>query len=107
MSVTEAVVRTARGEVRGKEEAGVHAFLGLPYAAPPFGPRRLRPPEPPAAWDGIRDATAYGATASTMCLQNVSGSSTRSGNGSSPTTNWLRFRCTDSARRSEKCVSSV
>jgi para-nitrobenzyl esterase len=62
MSVAEAVVRTAQGDVRGKEDAGAQAFLGLPYAAPPFGPRRLRPPEPPEQWDGVRDATAYGAT---------------------------------------------
>lgn len=54
------VVRTVHGEVRGRVADGVHVFLGIPYAAPPFGERRLRPPEPAEPWDGIRDATALG-----------------------------------------------
>jgi para-nitrobenzyl esterase len=36
---------------------GGYAFLGLPYAAPPTGNLRWRPPAPPAEWHGIRDAT--------------------------------------------------
>ncbi|MFF5263267.1 carboxylesterase/lipase family protein [Actinomadura viridis] len=59
----EAVVQTSYGRVRGTVENGVAAWLGVPYAAPPFGPRRFGPPEPPEPWDGIRDATAYGPTA--------------------------------------------
>jgi para-nitrobenzyl esterase len=63
VSVTSgAVVATSGGKVRGFERDGVHAFLGIPYAAPPFGARRLRPPEPHEAWDGVRDATEYGPT---------------------------------------------
>ncbi|WP_030165007.1 carboxylesterase/lipase family protein [Spirillospora albida] len=58
-----AVVQTAYGRVRGTAEGGVTAFLGIPYAAPPFGPNRFREPRPPASWDGIRDAVAYGPTA--------------------------------------------
>jgi carboxylesterase type B len=38
----------------------VHAFLGIPYAAPPFGLNRLCPPQPVKAWDGVRDATRLG-----------------------------------------------
>ncbi len=54
-------VVTTQGKVEGKLMATgtVRAFLGLPYAAPPVGPLRFRPPQPPAAWHGIREATAY------------------------------------------------
>lgn len=59
----DAVVRTAQGRVRGTTGDGVTAFLGLPYAAPPFGPNRFRAPRPPEPWAGVRDAVAYGPTA--------------------------------------------
>jgi len=62
MSVTSATVKTASGSVRGFERDGVHAFLGIPYAAPPFGDRRFRPPAPHEPWDGVFQATQYGAT---------------------------------------------
>ncbi|MEU8994493.1 carboxylesterase family protein [Streptomyces caniferus] len=55
------VVSTSAGRVRGSCRDGVARFLGLPFAAPPEGPLRFRPPEPPAAWDGIRDGLAFGA----------------------------------------------
>jgi para-nitrobenzyl esterase len=55
-----ALVKIVPGEVRGSVTDGVHAFLGLPYAAPPFGANRLRPPQPVEPWDGVRDATRYG-----------------------------------------------
>ncbi len=42
-------------------EAGrVHAWRGLPYAAPPVGPLRWRAPEPAPAWEGLREATQSG-----------------------------------------------
>ncbi|TVZ05182.1 carboxylesterase/lipase family protein [Trebonia kvetii] len=55
------IVETAYGKVRGAEIAdGVLSWRGIPYAAPPVGELRLRPPSPPQAWSGIRDALAYG-----------------------------------------------
>ncbi|MFD8424727.1 carboxylesterase/lipase family protein [Streptomyces sp. NPDC059466] len=58
------VVETAGGKVRGAEIGdGVLGWRGIPYAAPPVGALRLRPPGRPEAWSGVRDATAYGAPA--------------------------------------------
>ena len=55
------IVETAYGKVRGAEIAdGVLAWRGVPYAAPPAGELRLRPPAPPRPWAGVRDALAYG-----------------------------------------------
>ncbi|WP_405963003.1 carboxylesterase family protein [Streptomyces sp. NBC_00723] len=56
------VVTTPYGAVRGRYENGIAAFRGIPYAAPPFGARRFRPPVPPEPWDGVRDAGVFGAT---------------------------------------------
>jgi para-nitrobenzyl esterase len=62
VTTTTPEVRTAGGAVRGTVREGVHAFLGVPYAAPPFGPRRFAAPQPVQPWDGVRDCSAYGPT---------------------------------------------
>jgi para-nitrobenzyl esterase len=48
------------GAVHGLAVPGVDEFLGLPYAAPPVGSLRWRPPRPPRPWKGVRDATQFG-----------------------------------------------
>lgn len=53
-------VRIDTGALRGVADDGVVAFKGIPYAAPPVGPLRWRAPQPAAAWEGVRDAIAYG-----------------------------------------------
>jgi para-nitrobenzyl esterase len=53
-------VKTRQGDVRGTYAGGVHAFKGIPYAAPPFGAHRLRPPQPVVPWHGVLDAVTYG-----------------------------------------------
>ena len=53
------VVATAGGAVRGKAAGAMDEFLGIPYAAPPVGPLRWRPPQSAAPWAGIREATAF------------------------------------------------
>ena len=58
--VMDAVVRTAWGRVRGQVGDGIVSFKGIPFAAPPEGSLRFRPPAAPAGWDGVRDAVAFG-----------------------------------------------
>lgn len=57
------VATTRQGRVRGRIRDGIAAFLGIPYAAPPFGAHRFRAPAPAEPWEGVRDALEYGPTA--------------------------------------------
>ena len=54
------IVRTENGRVRGIAAPSAYQFLGIPYAAPPTGNLRWRPPQPAPAWSGVRDATTFG-----------------------------------------------
>jgi para-nitrobenzyl esterase len=54
------LVRTDSGLVRGVDESKVRVFRGIPYAAPPVGPARWRPPRPVAPWKGVREAREFG-----------------------------------------------
>lgn len=62
---TAPVVAAPAGSVRGQTADGVESFKGIPYAAPPVGDMRWRPPARPAPWQGVRDATAF----SPACIQ--------------------------------------
>jgi para-nitrobenzyl esterase len=58
-------VTVESGPLSGMSDGTVETFKGVPYAAPPIGGLRWRPPQPAAAWTGARDATGFGAA----CMQ--------------------------------------
>jgi len=57
------IVTIEPGQVRGSWRGGSAAFFGIPFAQGPVGDLRFAAPVPPEPWEGVRDATAYGATA--------------------------------------------
>ena len=56
-------VTTTLGQLQGSEDDGCAVFRGVPFAQPPVDELRWRPPEPMGAWDGVRDATEFSASA--------------------------------------------
>ncbi|MFN4015315.1 MAG: carboxylesterase family protein [Reyranella sp.] len=56
----EIIVETTAGRIRGTSDRGVEIFKGIPYAVPPLGDLRFRPPRRPEPWAGVRDALEYG-----------------------------------------------
>ncbi|HVE59386.1 MAG TPA: carboxylesterase family protein [Pyrinomonadaceae bacterium] len=60
-------VKTASGVVdgAGKQASGVRIFRGIPYAAPPVGDLRWKPPAPAKNWQGVREAAVFGP----RCMQ--------------------------------------
>jgi para-nitrobenzyl esterase len=60
------MAHTALGDLHGTWEGDVAVFRRVPYAAPPVGDLRFAPPQPPAAWSGLRDATEHGPVAPQM-----------------------------------------
>jgi para-nitrobenzyl esterase len=58
-------VKVETGALAGKSNGTVNAFLGIPYAAPPVGNLRWKPPTHAAKWRGARKATEFGS----RCMQ--------------------------------------
>src|SRR6516165_6738317 len=57
--------KTKSGTLEGKADGPVNVFLGIPYAQPPVGDLRWKPPVAAAKWDGVKKATDFGS----HCLQ--------------------------------------
>ena len=58
-------VRIDTGKLKGVTAEGVTSYKGIPYAEPPVGDLRWRPPQPVKLWAGVRLASEYGAD----CMQ--------------------------------------
>ena len=57
------IVQTDSGPLRGlTTETGVRVFKGVPFAQPPIGALRFRPPVKPVPWTDARDATVFSAS---------------------------------------------
>ena len=62
--VTNPVAQTTYGKIQGQVgPQGILAFKGIPYARPPVGELRWKPPQPPEPWSGTLMATQYGPVA--------------------------------------------
>ena len=58
-SISGPLVNTTYGTLKGVTVGNVSAFKGIPYAAPPVGEYRWRPPQAVKAWQGVRDANKF------------------------------------------------
>ena len=57
---TGAIVDAPAGIIEGRTEGALRIFKGIPYALPPTGPARWKPPGPMPRWTGVRNATQFG-----------------------------------------------
>ncbi|XP_026678740.1 pyrethroid hydrolase Ces2e-like isoform X2 [Diaphorina citri] len=70
--MTEIIINTELGQIKGVQRsnaltnAALYSFQGIPYAAPPVGDLRFRPPQAHPGWEGTLDATKEGG----ICVQN-------------------------------------
>jgi len=60
------------GSLQGATEYNMNVFKGIPYAAPPVGDLRWRPPQPAASWSDTRDASKFGDSCPQMYVKNLS-----------------------------------
>jgi para-nitrobenzyl esterase len=85
-------VQTESGSLRGADRDGVALFAGIPYAAPPVGGLRFRPPHPVEPWSDVREAHAFGRSAIQFIFPRPE--------GEEPSSTW----CDDGLERDEDCL---
>ena len=56
----QSLATTTAGRVEGRVENGLHVFRGIPFAEPPVGSLRFKPPRRARPWTGVLDATRFG-----------------------------------------------
>ncbi len=61
--------KVEQGVLKGTREGSLTVYRGIPFAAPPIGDLRWRPPQPPAKWRGTRTADKFAP----QCEQNLGG----------------------------------
>ena len=58
------IVQTLNGDIQGLAVDGINSFRGIPYAQPPVGTLRWRPPQAPSSWEGLFNADTFGLSCS-------------------------------------------
>ena len=81
------VVNAPAGAVMGLTQGPLNVFKGIPYAAPPVGKLRWKPPQPAAPWQGTLNTTKFGPA----CYQ--------------PTSKFVTIYTADPGPMSEDCLS--
>ncbi|MBU3568330.1 carboxylesterase/lipase family protein [Polynucleobacter alcilacus] len=74
------VIQMESGRVQGVTEHNMFAFKNIPYAAPPVGDLRWRPPQPALPWTGTRDASRFGDSCPQPFVKNLSAGLSLPGN---------------------------
>jgi para-nitrobenzyl esterase len=64
--------KVEQGKLQGTVEDGLTVYRGIPFATPPVGNLRWRPPQPAPHWDGLRQAEKFAP----QCLQGIQGITT-------------------------------
>ena len=71
-AVDKPIVQVENGRLQGAVEYNMQAFKNIPYAAPPVGDLRWRPPQPALSWTGTRDASQFGDSCPQPLIKNLS-----------------------------------